>query len=100
MMILVRVPAASPEFWEMRTPMRSRGMSDSRMPEARMAVCASHMVIRVAVGHGPEILWGNPQFTAGDLKVQEGAHLAVGLVRNAAGDHKSARDPTGKAEPG
>ena len=48
MMILVRVPAASPEFWEMRTAMRSRGMPDSRMPEDWMAFCASHMVFRVA----------------------------------------------------
>jgi hypothetical protein len=48
MIISVRVPAASPEFWEMRTPIRSRGMSDSRMPDARMALSASHMVILVA----------------------------------------------------
>jgi hypothetical protein len=48
MMILVRVPAASPEFWEIRTPIRSRGMPDSRMPEARIALSASHMVIFVA----------------------------------------------------
>ena len=83
MMRLVRVPAASPEFWEMRTAMRSRGIPDSRMPEARMALCASHMVILVADGHGPEILGGNPEFIAGDMKVHEGAHLAVGLVRDA-----------------
>ncbi len=34
------------------------------------------------LGHGPEIMGGNPEFMAGDGKVQEGAHLAVGLVRN------------------
>ncbi len=53
------------------------------------------------LGHGPEILGGNPEFIAGDLKVQEGAHLAVGLVRNVRpGIIIKRRDPTGKAEPG
>jgi len=47
MMIPARLPAASPEFWEMRTPIRSRGMSEDRSPEVRMAWSASHMVIRV-----------------------------------------------------
>ena len=51
--------------------------------------------------HGPEILGGNPEFIAGDMEVQEGAHLAVGLVRNERpGIIKDTRDPTGKAEPG
>jgi hypothetical protein len=48
MIISVRVPAASPEFWEMRTAMRSRGIPDSRMPDAWMALCACHRVVLVA----------------------------------------------------
>jgi len=49
-------------------------MSESRIPDARMALSASHRVIFVAsvMVRNHE---GNPEFIAGDMKVQEAPTL-------------------------
>src|SRR5208337_83644 len=52
-------------------------------------------------GHGSEIMWGNPELIAGDMEVQEGAHLAVSLVRNErAGIIKTLVIPPGRRNQG
>ncbi len=53
------------------------------------------------LGHGPEIMGRNAEFITRKRKIQEGAHLAIGLVRNLRpGIIIKGCDPTAKAEPG
>jgi len=53
------------------------------------------------IGHGPEILGRNAEISAGEGEIQEGAHLAVGLVRNERpGIIKQAVIPAGRRDKG
>ena len=58
--------------WDVR--LQDAGRQDGSLRQPHGDLCG--------FGHGSEIMWGNPDLIAGDLKLQEGAHLAISFVRH------------------